>query len=119
MKITIECEECDAVRISNMIKSVLDVKKVSKFYPNAINSETDREGRVFINLNGYKRQDFVDLLSSDMLNLLSAANIDIDSPEGQSEILKIRQFYEAGKRGLELEKLLSLYIAWRDSLFKF
>lgn len=118
MKIVIECEERDMTRAANLLKSVFDVKKVSKFYPNAIGSQVDLEGKVFVNLNGFKAKDYTDLLTSDMLYLLSESGIDLDSDSGKAELVKIQQFFETGKRGLEFEKLMSLYVTWRNSLLK-
>lgn len=116
MKITVESDEQTALRMANIIKTVFDVKKTSNFYPNAINSETDKTGRIYLTLNGFRPKSLPELLVNDMLSLLCKAGIDLDSDIGKVEVSKIMTFYETASRNLEIEKSIALYTAWRDNI---
>lgn len=114
MKIRVEGtpEECSAM--AAVLKTVFDVKSVSKFYPNARNSVADFDGRQYVTLSGFAEKDAADILVADMLKLLDRKGRMSDG----NELARVRQIHEIGKRGLALDKLMALYFAWRDDLMK-
>ena len=114
MKLIAEGTELETGRLVAMARSILDIKSVSKFKPNALNSITTPDGRVYIELKGFREKDVTDILAADMLSIAKSRNL----PDDSDEVARIRQFYEAGKRGMELDRLAALYLAWRDSVIK-
>ena len=92
------------------------IKSVSGFKPNYRNSATISDGRVYIELDGFK-QDMLELMIVDMLALLETLG-DGDNIDKDAETAKIREFYDVARKGMDYAHIYELHAAWRNGLIR-
>ena len=76
MQFRIECYEHELPMILNNLKSIFDVKSVSKYYPNVRQTSVESycEGRVYVKINGLEKDrhnKLIEYMVTDMLQFLS------------------------------------------------
>jgi hypothetical protein len=122
MQLRIECYEHELPMILNNLRSVFDVKSVSKYYPNTRQTavETYCEGRVYVKINGLEKDrhnKLIEYMVTDMLQFLSKIKeVAGDRISEEAEIEKIRAFYSAGHMIADSKQLFELSAVWKDAL---
>lgn len=112
MNIRLEGVQGEISEAERILSFVFDMKKPSKFYPNARGSVTDSSGRVYIAVNSMMKPDIASVLTNDLLSL--AAKYDRLGEKSETDM--IRKFHDAGQRGMPFGKLFSLYEVLRDRI---
>lgn len=122
MQFRIECYEHELPMILNNLKSIFDVKSVSKYYPNVRQTSVESycEGRVYVKINGLEKDrhnKLIEYMVTDMLQFLSKIKeVAGDRISEEVEIEKIRAFYSAGCMITDPRQLMELSSTWKDAL---